>query len=361
MIGYSGPKPDGSWGEIRESAKSDDEATARALLEKRLRAVENHREGVKTFEGPSSARLTVSDLLGSLKADWESRELKGRATTTSHLNRIREAFGTRKAMTITTEQLRRYVQAEKADGTAPATINRRLEVLGRAFRLAVEERQLGFAPKIPYLAENNARQGFFEKDEFDRVLPFLPAPIDSMARFGFLTGWRRGELLGLRWEWVDRPRREVRIPDSKNGEPRSLPLDDELWEILEGLWAARRYETPLGTALSAFVFHRNGKPVNRHTFADQWRAACVKAKVPGKLFHDLRRTAARNLVRGGVPETVAMKITGHKTRSMFDRYDICDDRDKLEALRKSRAYVSEQSEKAKVVAINSHPESQSGS
>jgi integrase len=157
---------------------------------------------------------------------------------------------------------------------------------------------------------------------------------------------------------MGRPGRpEIRIPDSKNGEPRSLPLDDELWVILEALWAARRYETPAGPALSVFVFHRNGKPVNRHTFADQWRAACVSAKMPGKLFHDFRRTAARNMVRAGVPETVAMKITGHKTRSMFDRYNISDDRDKLDALRKSRAYVSEQTQKAKVVAMNSHPES----
>lgn len=356
MIGYCGPKQDGSWGEIRESAKTDDEGAARSLLEKRLRAVENHREGVKTFEGPVASRLTIGALLDSLEADWRGRDLKGLDSAMSHMRRIRQAFGARKAMTLTTDQLRRYVQNEKASKTAAATINRRLEVLGRAFRLAVEERRLAYVPKIPFLAENNARQGFFEKDEFDRVLPHLPAPIDSMARFGFLTGWRRGELLGLRWEWVDRVAREVRIPDSKNGEPRSLPLDDELWAVLEEQWSARRYETPAGTALSAYVFHRRGRPINRHTFADQWRAACLAAKLPGKLFHDLRRTAARNLVRGGVPETVAMSITGHKTRSMFDRYNISDGRDKLEALARSRAYVAAQTVKAKVVGI-SHPDS----
>jgi hypothetical protein len=184
MIGYSGPKPDGSWGEIRESAKTEDEGQARALLEKRLRAVENHREGVKTFEGPIAARLTVGNLLDSLKSDWESRDLKGLATTMSHLNRIREAFGSRKAISITTDQLRHYVETQRSKRTAPATINRRLEVLGRAFRLAIEERRLAYCPKIPFLAENNARQGFFEKEEFDRILPHLPAPLDSIAQFG---------------------------------------------------------------------------------------------------------------------------------------------------------------------------------
>src|ERR1700730_13160444 len=81
MIAYCGPKPDGSWGEIRESAKTDSEEAARVLLEKRMRDVENHREGLKTFEGPKASRLTVGQLLDSLKSDWESRDLKGLATT----------------------------------------------------------------------------------------------------------------------------------------------------------------------------------------------------------------------------------------------------------------------------------------
>lgn len=79
MIAYCGPKPDGSWGEIRESAGTDDKAKAREKLDARLRGVENHREGVKAFEGPSAARLKVGDLLDAVKADWQSREVKGLA------------------------------------------------------------------------------------------------------------------------------------------------------------------------------------------------------------------------------------------------------------------------------------------
>jgi integrase len=100
---------------------------------------------------------------------------------------------------------------------------------------------------------------------------------------------------------------------------------------------------------SDLVFHRNGKPISRNTFMKQWHAACVKAglgryveditlkggrRYQGRIFHDFRRTCARDLIRAGVPQAVAMSITGHLSTSMFTRYNITDERDKLEALRR---------------------------
>ena len=351
MIAYCGPKPDGSWGEIRESAKTDSEEAARSLLEKRLRSVENHREGLKAFEGPSAARLTVSNLLDAVKADWQSREVKGLAIYLGQLEIVRAAFGHHKAMTVTTEQVRRYISRLKGEELANATINRRLEIIGRAFKLAVEERRLAYAPKIPFLREQNARKGFFEKAELEQLLPFLPSPVDDIARFAYATAWRRGELLGLRWEWVDRGAREIRLPDSKNGEGRALPLDEGLWSLLEVQWERRRFETASGPGLSAFVFHRGGQPISRNTFRKQWKAACKKAKLPEKLFHDMRRTAARNMVRAGVPESIVMSVGGWKTRSVLDRYNITSSTDKLEALRRSRAFTDQQGEKSNVAEI----------
>jgi integrase len=361
MIAYWGPKADGSWGEIRESAGSDDEAKARAKLDDRLREVENHRRQIRPFEGPTAARLTVGELLDAVKADWQLRERKSLSQTLPHLERVREALGSRKAMSLTPDQIRAWVKRMKAEPgpLANGTINRRLEVLGRAYRLAIEERRLATGPKITFLRESKPRQGFFERDEFEALLPHLPAPFDAMARFAFLTGWRRGELLGLRWEWVDRRAREIRIPDSKNGEGRSLPLDDTiLWPMFEQLWEARATTTATGTVLSAYVFHRKGRAIPRGAFMKRWRKACKDAKLEGKLFHDFRRTAARNMVRAGVPETVAMKVTGHKTRSMLDRYSITNGADQLEALRRSQAFVAEkkETESAKVISHpNSHP------
>ena len=119
---------------------------------------------------------------------------------------------------------------------------------------------------------------------------------------------------------VDRAGREVRLRTSKNGKGRVLPLEGELWEIIERRWAARTFEVEgEPTRLAEFVFHRAGDRVVDHR--DAWEGARTKANLPAMKFHDLRRTAARNMVRAGVAETVAMTITGHKTRSMFARYD----------------------------------------
>src|SRR5262249_16886441 len=100
-------------------------------------------------------------------------------------------------------------------------------------------------------------------------------------------------------------------------------------------------------------FHRNGKPVDKSTWGRQWRAARDRAYLPGKLFHDLRRTAIRNMVRAGVAESVAMKISGHRTRAVFDRYNITDERDKRKAVEATRAYVETQSADTNVALFTS--------
>ena len=78
------------------------------------------------------------------------------------------------------------------------------------------------------------------------------------------------------------------------------------------------------------MFHRNGVPITAFTKA--WRTACLKAGCPGRIPHDLRRTAIRNLVRAGVPDRVAMHMSGHKTRSVFERYNIVSETDFADAV-----------------------------
>jgi hypothetical protein len=149
----------------------------------------------------------------------------------------------------------------------------------------------------------------------------------------------------LEWPQVDRTAHEVRLYDSKNGEGRTLALDGEAWTIIERRWQARAYT--LGSRrkpgdgqvhLSKYVFHRKGRPIG--DFRRAWTKALEKAglatdKAHRKLFHDFRRSGVRDMIRAGVPQSVAMSISGHKTVSMFLRYNITDGKDQRDALRRT--------------------------
>jgi len=144
-------------------------------------------------------------------------------------------------------------------------------------------------------------------------------------------------------EWVSVCQEEmVGIPSL-----RVLPLEGQLWTLIESRWAARQFELPNGdAALSPLVFHRRGRPIA--DFRKVWRTACVRANVATTLFHDLRRSGIRNLVRAGVSVAVAKKISGHETDSVFDRYNITSVEDQRAALRVTEAYLGGQSEETNV-------------
>jgi integrase len=155
----------------------------------------------------------------------------------------------------------------------------------------------------------------------------LPYYLKSVVTFAYVTGWRKEEMLSLRWNQVDREAGTVRIAPgmTKGGEGRNIFLDGELKEVIEERWEERRLECP-------FVFHRAGEPIK--DFRGAWQKALEETGLRGKLFHDLRRTAIRNMVRAGVPERVAMMISGHKTRSVFERYNIVSGTDLKEAAKR---------------------------
>jgi integrase len=253
-------------------------------------------------------------------------------------------FGWRRMSTITTADVRAYVGQRQADttlddgttkpGAANAQINRELAILKRAFRLAVQAGKLLTMPHVPMLAENNVRTGFFEEDAFTAMRAHLPADLQGLATFAYLTGWRiQSEVLPLTWAQVDRKAQVIRLEpgQTKNGKGRTLPYGElpELADVITTQWAAHETLKKAGQIVP-FVFHRAGKPIKN--FRKAWDVACTAAGCPGRIPHDLRRTAVRNLVRAGVPEKTAMMITGHVTRSVFDRYDITSEADLQTAL-----------------------------
>ena len=272
-------------------------------------------------------------------SDYRVRRVKSLASVLSHLKPLRNHFGDWRAMDITFRAIETYITTRREDEKSNATINRELELLRRALRLAHDRQLLPSIPKVRVLPENNTRQGSFERPDLEAVVAALPAYLQDFTRFAYLTGWRKGEITSLKWTDVDRDAGAIRLrPEAaKTGRGRTVMLEGDLAELIDRRWEARLFEKNGNVRIAAVVFHRDGEPVG--DFRKAWATACKAAGVPDKLFHDLRRTAARNMVRAGVPERVAMAVTGHLTRSMFDRYNIVSEDDLRKAAQKTTLYV----------------------
>lgn len=151
----------------------------------------------------------------------------------------------------------------------------------------------------------------------------------------------------MRWEDIDGDLVRLPGPNAKNREARSIVAAGELRDVLARRREARSIKTADGAVIVPWVFHRHGAPVKE--FYKSWKTACKKAGIPSRLFHDLRRTAIRNMVRAGCPERVAMSISGHKTRSVFDRYNIVNEQDLREAMQRVNEY--HEATRQKIVSI----------
>jgi integrase len=228
----------------------------------------------------------------------------------------------------------------------PATVNRELSLLKRAFKLGLKNKRV-LADHVPYvtqLKENNTRKGFLEPHQYDRLVTELSKNglwLRTLFECGYTWGFRKGELVisegqgGLKVGQVDFLERVVRLEvgETKNDEGREVPMTNIIFELLKVLCHGKQ---PTG-----YVFTRKiGKEeVPVQSFRKTWMSACKRAGVPNLIFHDLRRSAVRVMVRSGVPEKTAMTISGHKTRSMFDRYNIVSNADKVDAMQKREAYL----------------------
>ncbi len=320
------------------------EEAARKALRAKLKEIAAGRH-----VAPQEERLTVSDLLAGLERHLLTNGAKSMVSFRAHAKAVREALGHRRAVDFTTEDVERFKAEKLAAKKAPATVNRYVETARSAFRLAHKQERISRLPYFPLLRLNNVRRGFFERDEFEAVAIRLPDPVCDVARFGYLTGWRKGEIVSMTWDQVDFKSGEVRLYDSKNGEGRVLELEGELRKLLDRRLALRPFKGLSGTELSRFVFHEQGHTVR--DFRKSWAAACKAAKVPGRLFHDLRRSAVRDMVRAGVSRSVAKAISGHKTDAIFERYDITSGDDRREALRRTQAHRDSMAKTPEVAEI----------
>jgi integrase len=335
----------------RESARTTDEREARAVLRQRLVEV---RQGVHSWR---LDRLHVDSLLDDLLADYELHNPKSLEDfAVPYVKKhLRPFFGKLRVPQVTTDLLRHYQIRKRAQGLSDATVNRTMALLRRSFHLGAEAtpRKVVVIPKFPMFTENNVRTGFLEHEQYRSLLVELPAELQPLFVVGYHVGNRCGELLALKWAQVDLTVRQIRLRrgETKNDEGRVLPIYGDMVTVLELAKEQRDREFPR----CPWVFHRLGRHILN--FRKSWESACRRANLGKLQFHDLRRSAIRNLVRAGVPERVAMQISGHKTRAVFDRYNIVSERDIREAGQKMERYLVETGTKTGTIA---NPDSNQG-
>jgi integrase len=199
-----------------------------------------------------------------------------------------------------------------------------------------DHRQFAQVPAIPIVDPGPARAGFLEDQDLPRLLRGLPPPVRPVIHFLAVTGWRVSEALALTWGQVDFAAGVVTLAvgSTKTGAGRVFPFA-ALPALAELLHAQREATTGLerrAQRIIATVFHRDGRPIR--DFRAAWLAATQRAGQLGFLIHDLRRFAVRRFVRAGIPERVCMALSGHKSRSVFDRYNIVSERDLAENVAK---------------------------
>jgi integrase len=284
---------------IRESSGTADRDEALKKLKSRI------------SESKPKDKRTISVVLDGLIEDYKINDKSVEWAELVVEKHLRPFFGAFRAEKLTKQDIRAYILARKSKGRKNATINRELALLHRSYNLA----DIPF-PRVQKLEENNVRKGFQSPQSFAQILNNLPQHLRPIAVFAYETGCRRGEILNLKWSQVDLDNAIVRLEagETKNGEARAIPLSGTVIQALRYL-----------PRDSEYVFTYRGKRIK--SIRSGWTRACAKAGSKGVLFHDLRRTAVRNLSRARVPERVIMSITGHKTRSVFDRYNIVDEND----------------------------------
>jgi integrase len=236
---------------------------------------------------------------------------------------------------ITTDSARAFAAKRLKDGVTNSTVNNSLKLLRRMLRIAHEDGKIQNVPKIRFYKANGARKGFLQREKFEELLGHLPLHLRPLITFLYYCGVRLGEALQIEWSQVDLKRAVIRIEDeqAKSGEARTVPLPDDLIRMLE------------------HVDDKSGNVFDGTNLRKAWCKACDTCglgkleeideqnnrRYTGLIVHDLRRSAIKNLMKAGVNEKVAMAISGHKTRAVFDRYHIVDDTDVLEAMRKVQA------------------------
>lgn len=343
---------------FRESTNTDDRRKAEKFLDARLAEA-----NTGTFVAPAADKVIIDELAEDYLQDASNNNRKDvyHATLRWKTN-LQPFFGHLRVRNISTALLKRYIQKRLGEGMARATVNREMAMFQRMFNLAAEQDppKVRHVPKFPKRLneKDNVRKGFVEADQYQKLASECSALglwMRAAFEVGHTFGWRHNEIVSLRVGQIDLINRLIRLNpgETKNDEGRVVVMTNAVLELLRQCVAGKKSEEYVfthddGSRLQSFyktwwrvcISAGLGKMVCRscHAVLEEFTTKCKcgsrNLKYVGLLFHDLRRTGVRNMIRRGIPEVVAMRISGHKTRAVFDRYNIVSESDLQEAARK---------------------------
>jgi integrase len=280
----------------------------------------DRREAQELYDGLRSQAWRIARLGEKPRRTWKEgvvrylRETEGnksRYTDVLRLQWLDRSLGNKFLDEVTPDVIQALVEAKLAEGVKPATVNHMLHLvrtIGR--RAALDWQWLDRAPKVRMLPTRNERTRVLTDTEEAKLVAALPVHLRDPARFALATGLRKGNVFGLRWQWVDMERAVLTIPasDMKAGAAVGIPLTQDAMAVLR----KNRGQHP------EFVFTHGGTPL-RGFDSRTWKKVCKRAGLQDVVWHDFRRTWASRLARAGVPMDVLMRLGAWKTYAVVTK------------------------------------------
>jgi integrase len=338
--------------QYRETTGTDDKQFAKDLLAKRQVEIREQR----LFDVKKGTKIRFEELAQDFLRFYRERRRRSLNRAETSVKHLSTFFGGKRIIDITPEAIETYaatrLQQTSRLGrpTSPATVNRELAALSKIFTLAIRNKKADKNPMatVERLREHNVRDRVLCPEEFQQLLQAAPSHLRPVITMAYYTGMRRGEILNLRWSQVDLKGGLLRLgnADTKTQRGRSIPLNETLTALLKDVM-----QSPIRCA-TGHVFHRNGQPIK--SIRGAFDGACQKAGLTDFHFHDLRHTAVTNMRRAGVDALTAMKITGHKTMAVFQRYNSFDEDDLRRAAALQHEFITNLAQPSATQSLGFH-------
>jgi len=294
---------------FRKSTGTSVKTEAEGILRQWMGASERGEKAKPQTQGLTYAELRA-DLLKhyAMKQHKSLRHKKDGTAYLFPLTALDNFFNGRRVNDIDRDTASAFVADRRAAKKSNSTINNSLRLLTRMFSLAQDNGKLTVAPKFELLKEKS-RQGFLPPEAFQKLFNVMPTHLQPMLLLLYHSGVRVGEAERIEWPAVNLDAATITLleGETKNDESRILPLSDSLVTLLSR------------------IKKREGRVFpSKRAMQTAFPKACAAAKIKGLMVHDLRRSAVRNLMDAGVQQAVAMKISGHRDASVFQRYNVVD-------------------------------------